>query len=115
MSGSAMSSAMFDGFTEPPYWMRTAAAASSPATSATTARTKRAHRLGVVGGGGAAGADGPDRLVGDDQRRDCSAARPGEAGPHLAVDLGLGAAGLALLEGLAHAHDRRHPVRAGRP
>ena len=30
MSGSAMSSAMFAAFTEPPYWMRTAAAASAP-------------------------------------------------------------------------------------
>ena len=33
-----MSSAALAGFTDPPYWMRTVAAASAPASSATVAR-----------------------------------------------------------------------------
>ena len=35
MSGCAMSSAAFDGLTDPPYWMRTDDAAASPYFSAT--------------------------------------------------------------------------------
>ena len=40
MSGWAMSSSTFSGFTEPPYWMRTLAAASAPKTSEITLRIK---------------------------------------------------------------------------
>ena len=38
MSGWASSSAAFAGFIEPPYWMRTPCAASSPNSSASTLR-----------------------------------------------------------------------------
>ena len=41
MSGWAISSAMFAGFTEPPYWMRTRRPPASPTTSATTPRIGR--------------------------------------------------------------------------
>ena len=58
------------GFTDPPYWMRTAAAASCADDARRPwPRIARAHRLGVLGGRRPAGADRPDRLVGDDQRR----------------------------------------------
>ena len=40
MSGWAMSSTTFSGFTEPPYWMRTLAAVSAPKTSEMTLRMK---------------------------------------------------------------------------
>jgi hypothetical protein len=38
MSGWASSSAAFEPLTDPPYWIRTAAAASLPASSETTPR-----------------------------------------------------------------------------
>ena len=38
MSGCAISSAMFDDLTLPPYWMRTSAAAAGPAISPTQRR-----------------------------------------------------------------------------
>src|SRR5207247_2562565 len=68
-----------------------------------------AHRLGILRGGVAAGSDRPDRLVGDDHLPDGRLGDPGQPGPDLALDLRLGAARLALVQGLADAHDRRHP------
>ena len=38
MSGCDISSAMLPGLTDPPYWMRTAAAASGPKVADTTER-----------------------------------------------------------------------------
>ena len=79
MSGWAISSAMFDAFTEPPYWMRTARRRRPRPVELADARPDgRAHRLGVLGGGRPAGADRPDRLVGDDQRGDLVGGAPGQ-------------------------------------
>ena len=112
MSGWAMSSAALVGLTDPPYCTRTAAAASAPATLGDRGPDERAHGLGVLGAGGAPGADGPDRLVGDDEPADrARRRRPASPARTCPVDLGLGLVGLALVERLAHAHDRRHAVR----
>ena len=108
MSGCAISSAMFAALTDPPYWIRTAAAASAPAISAIAPRIAPHTGLGVLGRRRAAGADRPDRLVGDDERRDLLGVTPGQRGVDLAEDLRLGVARLALLERLADADDRRH-------
>ena len=90
MSGWAISSAMLPDFTQPPYWMRTAAAVGPSVTSAICAADRRAHGLGVLGRRGPAGADRPDRLVGDDQRGDLRLRSPGERGVDLAEHLRLG-------------------------
>ena len=80
---------------------------------------QRARLLGDLRGGGAAGADRPDRLVGD--REDVGRPRlhARQAGPHLGGEPRLRLPRLALVEGLAAAHDHREPGverrrRAGR-
>ena len=116
MPGRAMSSAMLPGFTLPPYWIRTASPAAvarglgrpRPGSPRSWPRRPRASRC--------AGADRPDRLVGDDaRRRPSSLDTPANASATWPSDLALGRAGLALLERLADAHDRRHLVREDRP
>ena len=80
MSGWAISSAMFDGFTDPPYCTRTRRGRRRRRQAGHDGTDGAAHRLGVVGGGGATGADGPDRLVGDDQAADLLVGDAGETG-----------------------------------
>jgi len=58
-----------------------------------------------------AGADGPHRLVGDDRAREIGRRETGATGHQLAHDDLHGRVRLALLQRLAHAHDRREPGR----
>ena len=117
MSGCAISSAMLAAFTDPPYWMRTAARrVGAGRARPPSARIARAHRLGVVGAWPCGRADGPDRLVGDRPcAATCSALQPGERRPATwPSTFASVAARLALLERLADAQDRRHAVAQDR-
>ena len=112
MSGCAISSAMFAGLDAS---RRTGCARVGRGVGAELLGDRRpdrrAHRLRVVGRGRAAGADRPDRLVGDHHRADLlGACGPASPARDLAEHLRLGLARLALVERLADAHDRRHPV-----
>ncbi len=70
-----------------------------------------AGRLGVRGGGGPPRADGPDGLVGDDEPRHLLGRRAPSGRRWSARSRRcLGLPVLALLLGLAHAHDGRHGV-----
>ena len=98
MSGSAISSSMFDALTDPPYWMRTAPAVAASVSWAVLVADRRADGLRVGGRRGAAGADRPDRFVGDDERGDLLLRPALERRGDLAEHLGLGVTGLALLQ-----------------
>ena len=98
-------------FTEPPYWMRTdvgrVGAASSRDARRGSPRTpparRRPSRCGRCRSPRSARRRSPSTPT-------CSARAAGEPGADLAEHLRLGLAGLALVERLADAHDRRHPV-----
>ena len=111
MSRLAISSAMFAAFTDPPYWMRTASPVGAVGERGRCAHGWRWHTAWAsVGRRRLAGADRPDRLVGDHQGGDLRLGAPGDAGVDLAEHLRLGRPRLALVERLADADDRGHPV-----
>ena len=69
-------------------------------------RTKEIASCAWLGGGCATGADRPDRLVGDDDASQAARIDRGQVGLELALEHGLGLAGVALLLDLADAEDR---------
>src|SRR5262245_2982140 len=75
---------------------------------------ERVHLLGGLRRRGPAGADRPDRLVGDHELGRARLGHQREAARELAGHDVDRAAGLALLERLADAHDRRDPGREQR-
>ena len=81
---------------------RSAAAPSAPQRLA----DEGARLLRLRGGGGASGADRPDRLVGDDDAGEVARLDRRQVGLQLALEHGLGLAGVARLLALADAEDR---------
>ena len=108
MSAWAISSAMLPGLTEPPYWIRTSSAAASPWPLATSSRMPLMVAWASSGVATSAGSDRPDRFVGDDQARHLGRRQTREGSGHLPTAGSRGVPGLALLERLADADDRRH-------
>ena len=116
MSGSAISASALLGLTEPPYWIRIAAGGLGAESLAEPLANVRVDFLRLRRRRGAAGADRPHRLVRDHDAipRVCAVDVDHRAG-ELRVDHAERAAGVALGERLADAHDRAEPaVRARR-
>ena len=112
MSGSAISASALLGLTEPPYWIRIAAAVGCAEPLDEPLADVRVDFLGLRGRRRAAGADRPDRLVRDHEAlRGDRAVDAVEAARELRVDDVERAAAVALGEHLADAHDRAEPGR----
>ena len=106
---------MLPGLTLPPYRIRMVSATGRRPGRASLRADDADRRVRVVRGRVAAGADRPDRLVGDDAAAPSTAGDPRERRGDLAGDLASVRAGLALVERLADADDRRHLLRQHGP